>query len=94
MPAHIINEGIVSGGMFIAIGESIIARVAALGGYTWISQTCELLMYLDIGEAPRYLRRMKILVYSFLAESLSTRKFRDEAIERNANSWFLLVLEL
>ena len=30
----------------------------------------------------------------FLAESLSTRKFRDEAIERNANSWFLLVLEL
>ena len=33
MPAHIINEGIVSGGMFIAIGESIIARVAALGGY-------------------------------------------------------------
>eukprot|EP01048_Picozoa_sp_COSAG05_P000999 COSAG05_NODE_31_length_28416_cov_170.150652_22_plen_256_part_00 len=34
---------------------------------TWISQTCELLMYLDIGEAPRYLRRMKILVYSFLS---------------------------
>ena len=32
MPAHIINEGIVSGGMFIAIGESIIARVAALAG--------------------------------------------------------------
>ena len=29
-----------------------------------------------------------------LAESISTRKFRDEAIERNANSWFLLVLEL
>ena len=33
MPAYIINEGIVSGGMFIAIGESIIARAAALGGY-------------------------------------------------------------
>ena len=32
MPAHIINEGIVSGGMFIAIGKSIIARVAAQGG--------------------------------------------------------------
>ena len=33
MPAYIINEGIVSGGMFIAIGESIITRAAALGGY-------------------------------------------------------------
>ena len=33
----------------------------------WISQTCELLMYLDIGEAPRYLRRMKNLDYSFLS---------------------------
>lgn len=33
----------------------------------WISQTCELLMYLDIGEAPRYLRRMKNLVDSFLS---------------------------
>ena len=30
MPAYIINEGIVSGGMFIAIGESIITRAAAL----------------------------------------------------------------
>ena len=39
MPAHIINEGIVSGGMFIAIGESIIARVAALGGYISFSLT-------------------------------------------------------
>ena len=39
MPAHIINEGIVSGGMFIAIGESIIARVAALGGYISFSVT-------------------------------------------------------
>ena len=39
MPAHIINEGIVSGGMFIAIGESIIARVAALGGYICFSLT-------------------------------------------------------
>ena len=34
---------------------------------TWISQTCELLMYLDIGEAPGYLRRMKNLVDSFLS---------------------------
>ena len=39
MPAYIINEGIVSGGMFIAIGESIIARVAALGGYISFSVT-------------------------------------------------------
>ena len=39
MPAHVINEGIVSGGMFIAIGESIIARVAALGGYISFSLT-------------------------------------------------------
>jgi len=39
VPAHIINEGIVSGGMFIAIGESIIARVAALGGYISFSVT-------------------------------------------------------
>ncbi len=39
MPAHIINKGIVSGGMFIAIGESIIARVAALGGYISFSLT-------------------------------------------------------
>ena len=42
MPAHIINEGIVSGGMFIAIGESIIARVAALGGYISFSLTARL----------------------------------------------------
>ena len=34
---------------------------------SWISQTCESLMYLDIGEAPRYLRRMKNLVDSFLS---------------------------
>ena len=39
MPAYIINEGIVSGGMFIAIGESIIARAAALGGYISFSLT-------------------------------------------------------
>ena len=39
MPAYIINEGIVSGGMFIAIGESIIARAAALGGYISFSVT-------------------------------------------------------
>ena len=34
---------------------------------SWISQTCELLMYLDIGEAPRYLCRMKNLVDTFLS---------------------------
>ena len=39
MPAYIINEGIVSGGMFMAIGESIIARAAALGGYISFSLT-------------------------------------------------------
>ena len=39
MPAYIINEGIVSGGMFIAIGESIVARAAALGGYISFSLT-------------------------------------------------------
>ena len=39
MPVYIINEGIVSGGMFIAIGESIIAREAALGGYISFSLT-------------------------------------------------------
>ena len=39
MPAYIINEGIVSGGMFIAIGESIIVRAAALGGYISFSLT-------------------------------------------------------
>ena len=44
-----------------------LAEAAWLWDSPWISQTCELLMYLDIGEAPRYLRRMKILVYSFLS---------------------------
>ena len=39
MPVYIINEGIVSGGMFIAIGESIVARAAALGGYISFSLT-------------------------------------------------------
>ena len=34
---------------------------------SWISQTCATLMYLDIGEAPGYLRRMKNLDYSFLS---------------------------
>ena len=43
-----------------------VAPVARQGG-AWISQTCELLMYLDIGEAPGYLRRMKNLVDSFLS---------------------------
>ena len=53
MPAHIINEGIVSGGMFIAIGESIIARVAALGGYISFSVTgCPKTPYQQV---PRYL---------------------------------------
>ena len=32
--------------------------------------------------------------FYYYSESFSTRKFRDEAIERNAKSWFLLVLEI
>ena len=47
MPAHIINEGIVSGGMFIAIGESIIARAAALGGYISFSVTAYVVLVLN-----------------------------------------------
>ena len=42
-------------------------RRTAPKNWAWISQTCELLMYLDIGEAPGYLRRMKNLVDSFLS---------------------------
>ena len=41
--------------------------IVVMSCVTWISQTCELLMYLDIGEAPGYLRRMKNLVDSFLS---------------------------
>ena len=54
MPAHIINEGIVSGGMFIAIGESIIARVAALGGYISSSLSgCAKTPYQQVQDLPR-----------------------------------------
>ena len=59
MPAYIINEGIVSGGMFIAIGESIIARAAALGGYISFSLTACLKTPYE--QVPRYLVHVPVL---------------------------------
>ena len=66
MPAHIINEGIVSGGMFIAIGESIIARVAALGGYISFSLTdCPKTPYEQVPTAVARYRSTSSYIYTY-----------------------------
>ena len=60
-------------GIHICAGLAVFVQVpykdtrSSTGIHTWISQTCATLMYLDIGDAPRYLRRMKNLVDSFLS---------------------------